>query len=186
MSATLQLIPITHEECCSRLHRACITWHDIVDINADIDNVCSHRIIFKTCKQSDDIVDVDALDDYTLETQVGLTVYTKQRTDGSISATVSLGRNMTTGIRKPFLSRALCDISFSCENNKQEQTTAAAFLTMCKPPGADKYQVHIDGKLVDKPINEKVPLKHGCIISLFGPTGFAFEVSISNNDRISW
>ena len=150
-----------------------------------MDNVCSRRILLKLCNQYDDVIDVDYLDINTIQGRVCFTtVYSKKYEDGSVEATVPLGRNNTTGINKTFLSRALCNISFGCENNKQQLITASAFLSMCKPPGENKHKVHIDGKIVDKSIGEKVPLKHGSIISLYGPTGFAYEVSINNRHEI--
>mmetsp|Transcript_3655 Transcript_3655/g.7070 ORF Transcript_3655/g.7070 Transcript_3655/m.7070 type:complete len:503 (+) Transcript_3655:73-1581(+) len=57
---------------------------------------------------------------------------------------------------------------------------AAAFLSMRKAP--QQHYVFLDGELVAKPLGRELPLPHGSIISLYGPTGFAYEVVISQND----
>mmetsp|Transcript_9037 Transcript_9037/g.19496 ORF Transcript_9037/g.19496 Transcript_9037/m.19496 type:complete len:503 (+) Transcript_9037:83-1591(+) len=59
---------------------------------------------------------------------------------------------------------------------------AAAFLSMRKAP--QQHFVFLDGEFVEKPLGREVPLPHGSIISLCGPTGFAYEVVISQNDNM--
>ncbi|KAL7537284.1 hypothetical protein ACHAXR_007715, partial [Thalassiosira sp. AJA248-18] len=42
---------------------------------------------------------------------------------------------------------------------------------------------YLDGELVKKPLGRDFPLANGSIIALYGPSGFAYEVVISQNDK---
>ena len=184
----------------------------IITEGSDEYNRHRNKITLKLCSSNEDVVDVD---DDGLDIEHDLVRYASQYRDGSIAAIVPLGRNMETNIKYTAVSRALCDVSLTktspggkrevCmvdlatspgrniedDDNKLQppipagsnETVAAAALSMRKAPG--KHAVYIDGELVIRPVGREVPLHHGAIISLYGPTGFAYEVSISQNDNKS-
>lgn len=64
-------------------------------------------------------------------------------------------------------------------SNQQRQYTTAAWLSMRKAPR--QHGVFLDGQLVQVPIGRQVPVKDGSILSLYGPTGFAYQIRISHN-----
>src|SRR6056300_849008 len=66
-----------------------------------------NTIALKLCPANTDIVDLD--DDYEPER----VTHSSKFDDGSVAATVSLGRNNATGIKWTAISRAVCDVSLS-------------------------------------------------------------------------
>lgn len=64
-----------------------------------------------------------------------------------------------------------------------KQPAAAAFLGMRKPKG--KHCVYLNAVQVNKPLGRdgETPLNDGAIISLYGPTGFAYQVCISQSEK---
>lgn len=103
--------------------------------------------------------------------------------DGSVAASVLLGRNERTAIKKTVVSRALCEISFSRRDsamNKQNAESLVAYLSMRKAP--NQHAVHIDGRVVTEPLGRTVPIKDGAMISLYGQCTYAYLVQIRNED----
>ena len=68
--------------------------------------------------------------------------------------------------------------SLNCKNGSN---LVVASLAMRKAAGT--HAVYLDGDLVKTPIGSEIPLKHGSIISLFGRTGFVYQVQISQNEK---
>ncbi len=80
---------------------------------------------------------------------------------------VKLGRNGLTNITWTAVSRNLCDISF--ESNM-------AYVTMKKV--AAQHAVFLNGSELNRPVGAKIRLKGSDILSLYGPTGFAYQFDI--------
>jgi hypothetical protein len=80
---------------------------------------------------------------------------------------VKLGRNDLTNITWTAVSRDLCDISF--ESN-------IAYVTMKRV--ATQHAVHVNGRALNRPVGNKIRLKDSDILSLYGPTGFAYQLDI--------
>ncbi|KAL7533563.1 hypothetical protein ACHAXR_009261, partial [Thalassiosira sp. AJA248-18] len=96
---------------------------------------------------------------------------------------VVLGRNTTTGIQWSAISRKLCDISLAyLIKDPHPTSTPTAFLSM-KKKLAD-HAVCLDGSELNEPIGDKVALEDGMVISLYGPTGFAYRVEVSHNKAL--
>ena len=129
-----------------------------------------NTIALKLCPANTDIVDLD--DDYEPER----VIHSSKFDDGSVAATVLLGRNNATGITWTAISRAVCDVSLSTTSSSNKRGVAVASLGMKKPAG--KHHVYLDGELVDKPLGREIPLQNGSIISLLGPNGMAYQVHI--------
>ena len=129
-----------------------------------------NTIALKLCPANTDIVDLD--DDYEPER----VIHSSKFDDGSVAATVSLGRNNATGIIWTAISRAVCDVSLSTTSSSNKRGVAVASLGMRKPAG--KHHVYLDGELIDKPLGREIPLQDGSIISLLGPNGMAYQVHI--------
>jgi len=129
-----------------------------------------NTIALKLCPANTDIVDLD--DDYEPER----VIHSSKFDDGSVAATVSLGRNNATGITWTAISREVCDVSLSTTSSSNKRGVAVASLGMRKPAG--KHHVYLDGELVDKPLGREIPLQNGSIISLLGPNGMAYQVHI--------
>lgn len=62
-------------------------------------------------------------------------------------------------------------------NSQTSLHPAVAFLSLRKPVGA--HSVHLNGVPVAAPLGRDVPLSHGAIVALWGPTGLAYEVAIA-------
>lgn len=113
-------------------------------------------------------------------------IHARRFQDGSVAASVLLGRNQITGITQSSVSRALCEISFSRReqqvnnNSNSDQSSLVAYLSMRKAPS--QHAVHIDGKLVSQPLGRTIPINDGSIISLWGSCTFAYRVQIRNED----
>jgi hypothetical protein len=80
---------------------------------------------------------------------------------------VKLGRNDLTNITWSAVSRELCDISF--ESN-------IAYVTMKKV--ADQHAVFLNGSELNRPVGTKIRLMDSVILSLYGPTGFAYRLNL--------
>ena len=88
---------------------------------------------------------------------------------------VELGRSKTTGIIWSALSRKLCDVLLVFSSD----SCPTASLIMKKPE--QEVAVYINGHELNVGVGEKTVLKHGTILSLYGPTGFAYRVEISSD-----
>ena len=88
---------------------------------------------------------------------------------------VELGRSKTTGIIWSALSRKLCDVLLVFSSDSCPTTS----LIMKKPE--QEVAVYINGHELNVGVGEKTVLKHGTILSLYGPTGFAYRVEISSD-----
>ena len=84
---------------------------------------------------------------------------------------ITLGRNSRTGIKWNVLSRRLCDVSLVAD--QRERAVAVAQLSMRK--AAPHHAVCVNGVDQNIPIGEKVRLRDGDVVSLYGPTHFAYE-----------
>jgi hypothetical protein len=80
---------------------------------------------------------------------------------------VKLGRNDLTNITWTALSRDLCDISF--ESNM-------AYVTMNRV--AAQHAVFLNGRELNRPVGTKIRLRDSVILSLYGPTGFAYRLNL--------
>jgi len=80
---------------------------------------------------------------------------------------VKLGRNDLTNIKWSAVSRELCDISFKSN---------IAYVTMKKDK--EEHAVYLNGKALNRSVDEKIPLNDSDIISLYGPTGFAYQLKL--------
>jgi hypothetical protein len=80
---------------------------------------------------------------------------------------VKLGRNDLTNIKWSAVSRELCDISFGSN---------IAYVTMKKV--AAQHAVFLNGSELNRPVGVKIRLKDSDILSLYGPTGFAYRLSL--------
>ena len=154
------------------------------------------------------------VDDAGGDTESSIVRHARRYHDGSIAATILLGRSCDTGIKWTMVSRALCDVSLSRSSfgGRREKvcmvddtgvssgwevgkgrggthnqsrpppksSAPSAFLSMRKAPG--KHGVFLDGRLVDVPLGRPLPLKQNSILSLYGPTGFAYQIQISDSN----
>lgn len=209
MTASLRLIPISEGECRTRLEQkgtnpsqddpAWLIYSSSSSASEEEYNRPRNTLTLKLCNNTDDIIDAD--DEAAHVDRDGVVKCASKFQDGSVAAIVSLGRNSPTGIKWRSMSRALCDVSLkevamvdlaattTSSNpgrgggraNDEETATAAAFLCMLKPAG--KHLVYLDGELVKKPPGRAFPLANGSIIALYGPSGFAYEVVISQDDK---
>jgi hypothetical protein len=80
---------------------------------------------------------------------------------------VKLGRNDLTNITWTAVSRDLCDISF--ESNM-------AYVTMKRV--AAEHAVFLNGSELNLPVGTKIRLRDSVILSLYGPTGFAYRLNL--------
>ena len=80
---------------------------------------------------------------------------------------VKLGRNDLTNITWTAVSRELCDISFESD---------IAYVTMKKV--AAQHAVFLNGSELNRPVGVKIRLKDSDILSLYGPTGFAYRLNL--------
>ena len=94
--------------------------------------------------------------------------------EASTNKAIVLGRNTTTGIKFVGLSRELCCVSLT--NDVSSSSAPTASLTMKREEGTHK--VYLDGERLNVNIGSIVSLKDGQILSLYGPTSFAYRVKI--------
>lgn len=185
-AAILTLIPISETECASLLQNK----NSSPPPEKDRDR---RRIVLKlSSKDTDD--DSQPRSNANNPTTPSIH-HARKFDDGSVAASVMLGRNEFTGILQTSVSRALCEVSFSRgspESSKKKDnakrsddcSSAAPFvvsLTMRKAPA--QHAVHIDGVVVGEPIGKRIPLEDGSIISLYGQTGFAYLVKIIRDNQ---
>ena len=78
-----------------------------------------------------------------------------------------MGRNDSTNIKWSAVSRELCVISFD---------SSIAYVTMKKV--AAQHAVFLNGSALNRPVGTKIPLNDSDIISLYGPTGFAYQLNL--------
>lgn len=91
-----------------------------------------------------------------------------------------LGRQKVTEIKWIGISRALCDVSLV-----ERSSSVVASMRMRRPPNThleyNSHHVYLDGTLVNAALGAELPLTNGIIIALYGPTGFAYQVSVCQN-----
>lgn len=80
---------------------------------------------------------------------------------------IRLGRNDVTNIKWSAISRELCVISFD---------SSIACMTMKKI--AAQHAVFLNGIALNRPVGINIPLKDSDILSLYGPTGFAYRLDL--------
>ena len=97
--------------------------------------------------------------------------------------TATLGRNtrfcQTTGIEWSAISRNLCDVTLTDDPHK-DSSTPIARLIMRK--SAQEHAVCLNGGELNVPGRKRFRLKDGAVLSLYGPTGFAYRVELSHDD----
>jgi len=94
-----------------------------------------------------------------------------------VNQEVNLGRGPVTRIQDSIVSRDLCSINVIRSSSGQDR----AFIRMNKPHTVGEvsgHGVHINGKYLDTEVGVMKELHSGDIISLFGPTGFAYKVKL--------
>lgn len=105
-------------------------------------------------------------------------IHARKFQDGTVASSVLLGRNEITGIKQPSVSRALCDVSFSRKNEE-----LVVFLSMRKAPG--QHGVFLDGVKIAEPLGRGMPIRDGCIVSLWGQHEYAYLIQILKEDDTS-
>ena len=80
---------------------------------------------------------------------------------------VKLGRNDLTNIKWSAVSRELCVVFFD---------SSIAYVTMTKV--AAQHAVFLNGSALNRPVGINIPLKDSDILSLYGPTGFAYQLNL--------
>ena len=254
MTASLRLIPLSPSQCEQLLEqkeqkeqkKGLSSIGNVMPLTEESEyHHALHRntVILKLCSRDSctDIVELDDDDNYEPER----VIYSKKYQDGSISATVPLGRNADTEIKWTAVSRATLDVSLCLANrngkekdvlcleldheggeaevvdlstppdgdmkvaassdkaingegkdsnnvakassrqgvnggsNDKKETAVALYLMRREP---EKHCVHINGIKVDKKVGSSFPLENKSIISLYGPTGMAYQVHIFQHD----
>ena len=80
---------------------------------------------------------------------------------------VKLGRNDLTNIKWSAVSRELCEISFKSN---------IAYVNMKKDKA--EHAVYLNGKELNRSVGKIIPLNDSDIISLYGHTGFAYQIKL--------
>lgn len=92
-----------------------------------------NTIALKLCPANTDIVDLD--DDNEPER----VIHSSKFDDGSVAATVSLGRNNATGIRWTAISRAVCDVSLSTTSSSSGSRRKKEIVDLASLPTGETY-----------------------------------------------
>jgi hypothetical protein len=187
MTATLTLTPLSSDECIALLllltkteNSSSTNYHVPVE---ELERARS-TITLQLCTKPQPIIDVDGTE--TIKQEDPTLKYAVKYEDGSMAALVTLGRQKGTGIVWKLISRAICDVSLS-----DKASSVVATMRMRKPPNTqvqdgqlvrNSHSVFLDGNLVKAPLGGELPLANGSIIALYGPTGFAYQVHIIDND----
>jgi len=92
-----------------------------------------NTIALKLCPANTDIVDLD--DDYEPER----VIHSSKFDDGSVAATVSLGRNNATGIIWTAISRAVCDVTLSTTSSSSGSRRKKEIVDVASLPTGESY-----------------------------------------------
>jgi hypothetical protein len=178
---SLKLIPLSISQCASALKKiiGAESANEDYIIPPAVEKIERKTMILKLCNESDDVVDVDN------ESSGGLvpTRYARVNDDGNFSCELKLGRSEFSSIQYNKVSRALCDIGITRAASKGEAANSNIDITvwvkMRKAVG--QHAVYLDGSLISEQVGEPFLVNDGAIISLYGPTGFAYRVEIIGN-----
>ena len=132
------------------------------------------NVVDLTGEDEDGGIDVVVLDGEDVNGSIneGVVKHASAHADGTIVAGVSLGRGRTTGLASPWISRRLCEVSLTWAPSS---VTTAALLSMHNDQNT--HCVHLNGIPVTRRPGVEISLQDESIISLDGPTGFAYKVS---------
>ena len=177
----LKLSPLSPSECALALslnpREVAADWP--IPIEHIQRHCASCTLWLKLCSSKEDIVDVEADND------VGPTFCARSDGQGNYTCQMTMGRTQFINIEWTKVSRALCDIGMTrrltndSEEDGSNNNNVTAWIKMRK--GEGEHDVHLDGDIIDLPINQLSPLEDGSILSLYGPIGFAYRISIQNN-----
>jgi hypothetical protein len=184
----LKLIPLSQDQCASALS---IGGDDNVATNdaggdechipPDVATKRRSTMCLKLCSESDDVVDVDnSYVDHPEPTR-----YARMDNDGNYSCELKLGRSEFSSVSWNKISRSLCDIGMTRVSNNNDNNSSndvTAWIKMRK--GVDQHMVHLNGKLLTRPIGQQFRIEDNSIISLFGATGFAYRIKIESNGAV--
>lgn len=170
MFAKLKLIPISRNHCRDCLRTLDITFEDNF-IHSEVNDLERRQITLMLCAATNDIIDVDHVNLDEVDA-LGSVRYGSINEDGVFSVEVALGRNSDIRIRSSAVSRVLCDVVLK----RNTGNDAEGFLIMQKPPNG--RHVYHNGHVVHSQVGDNIPIHHGSIIALHGPTAIAFEVQI--------
>lgn len=177
-TAVLKLIPLNKQDCQMHLRKhqqsSSIPSPDV-----------NHRPIILKLSH---VLDVDTV---SYKSDTASVIHARRFQDGSVAASVLLGRNETTGIKQSSVSRALCEVSFSrsdsnkisgktLDGSQMTESSLVAYLSMRKAP--NQHAVHLDGKIVSEPLGRTIPIRDGSMISLWGAFDFCYLVKIQSED----
>ena len=189
----LKLIPLSQAQCASALSTIGSTTENAsIDYNIPgLQDQINQRptLWLKLCSESDDIVDVDDIANNPPEP----TRYARLDSDGNYSCELKLGRSAFAQISWSTISRSLCDIGMTLRINGNnasgsgggsgnDNNHVTAWIKMRK--GESKHLMHMDGTIISAEIDRKIQLQDGSILSLYGETGFAYQVRIESNGAI--
>ena len=102
-----------------------------------------------------------------------------------------MGRTEFANIIWTKVSRALCDIGMtrrrvttntSGDDGNSTNNDVTVWIKMRK--SERQHLVHLDGNMIDLPINRQFRVQDGSILSLYGATGFAYRISIESNGAV--
>ena len=175
----LKLIPLSIPECASAL----LHFESENDIPPEhIQRHCASCTLWlKLCSSKEDIFDVDDMNADPPEP----TEYARSDDDGNYTSQMTMGRTQFTNIIWTKVSRALCDIGMTrrltndSEEDGSNNNDVVAWIKMRK--GEGEHHVHLDGDMIDLPINGEIVVHDGSILSLYGATGLAYRIKIQNN-----
>jgi hypothetical protein len=153
-STKLNLVPMTKPECQAALQEKMIMY-------SEPDYLVPGTVEYDTARET-----------ITLEAMRPLGM-NKSALNSEYKTSVPLGRNDTTKIKWTAISREICEISLI----SKRFDPSAAFIKMTK--AAEQHAVCLNGRELNVPVGTKVPLKDSDILSLYGPTGFAYQVKLS-------
>lgn len=176
--AVLKLIPLDKDDCQMHLRKQNSSSDSSPSSNVD------HRPIILKLSH---VLDVETESSCNESKTATAMIHARRFQDGSVAASVLLGRNETTGIKQSSVSRALCDVSFSRGtgktpdgDNPMDESSLVAHLSMRKSPG--QHAVHLDGKIVTEPLGRTIAIGDGSIITLWGQVEYCYLVQIRSED----
>ena len=144
----------------------------------------------KLCNESNDIFDVD---NYSPSQTIEPTRYAKYDDNGNYSCEMKLGRSVHAKIKWTMISRALLDIGMTRaarrKNDMNDNDSSGgdgdgsgvvtAWIKMRKEE--EQHRVHLNGKLITAKVGKQIAVNDGTILSLYGPTCYAYRISIQSN-----
>jgi len=154
--------------------KVCKPSEDVVDLSGEDVDARGINVVDLTGEDDDGGIDVVVLDGEDVNGSIneGVVKHASAHADGTIVAGVSLGRGRTTGVASTWISRRLCEVTLTWTPSS---VTTAASLSMHNVQNTQC--VHLNGIPVTRRPGVEISLQDESIISLDGPTGFAYKVS---------